>query len=81
MPPVLGEMNAKELAAATGLSERSIKAIRNARQLPRRAHRGMLLRAAADFTRARLRALGASPPAGHLAACAAYLAATRPAGG
>ena len=76
--PVLKRMPAKELAAATGLSERSVKAIRNGRAAPRAGHRGALVRAAATFARDRIRALGLEEPADDLAACAASIASCPP---
>ena len=74
--PVLGQVPAKQLAAAVGLLERSVKAIRNGHSKPRAQHRVALIRAAADFARARLRAHGTVPPADDLAVCAAHLAAS-----
>jgi hypothetical protein len=72
--PVLKRMPAKELAAATGLSERAVKALRNGRARPRPAHRASLVRAAGGFAADRLREAGDLPPIDNLAACAAYLA-------
>jgi hypothetical protein len=75
--PVLKRMPAKELAAATGLSERTIKALRNERAIPRPGHREALVRAAATFARKRIRAQGLDEPADDLAVCAACLGPDR----
>ncbi len=72
--PVLKHIPAKELAAATELSERSIKAIRNQRQRPRDQLRVAPVRAAGNFARRRLQVLGEATPHDDLAACAAYSA-------
>ena len=71
--PMLRQMLGKELAAATGLSERAIKALRNGRASPRPGNREVLVRAAATFARDQLHGRGLGTPADDLAACAADL--------
>ena len=73
--PVLKRMPARELATAAGLSERSVKAIRNGYTTPRPGRRAQLVRAAGDFARAQRGEQGVRSHADDLAACAAYLAA------
>ncbi len=71
--PVLRDVPAATLAAATGLHPRSVPAVRNGHRAPHPRTRAVLARAAADFARCRLGERGVLPPADGLAACAAYL--------
>jgi hypothetical protein len=75
--PVLKRMPTEELAAATWLSERAVKALRNGRATPRSGHHHALARAGATFARGGIRAQGLEPPTGGLAACAAFLSSLR----
>ena len=72
--PVLRAMQGKALAEATGLSERSIREIRNGHSMPRMTRKACLTRTAATFARARLIESGLRPVDDDLVACAVWLA-------
>ncbi len=78
--PILCQMPRAVLAQQTGLSVRSIAALRNGHARPHQQHQQTLARAAADFPREQLRAMGQPVPSDDLAACAAYLRKTTPDG-
>ena len=69
---VLKRIPVRRLHEQTGMSPSQLKAIRNGHGLPRAAHREALIRAAAEFARAQLRAAGRAAPAGDLETCAAH---------
>jgi len=68
---VLKRMPARELAAATALSERAVKAIKNGRSSPWTGIRDGLIRCEASFARPRLVLNGVPAPPDDLSACAA----------
>jgi hypothetical protein len=70
--PVLKAMSLIELVAATGLSDRALRAIRNAHTMPRPTHKNALLRSAAAFARGHLQAAEQLITGDDLVACAAY---------
>jgi hypothetical protein len=71
--PILKQVKRSILAEKSGLSLRSIAALRNGQTRPRAEHREVHTRAAADFARQRLRVVGKQAPRGDLEACVAYL--------
>jgi hypothetical protein len=71
--PVLRKIPSKQLAQAAGVSERSIRKIRNERSRPNVLHREKLVQAAGDFARNWLGAQGLAPPSDNSTACAVYL--------
>jgi hypothetical protein len=71
--PVLKNIPANELAVATGLSVRSVKAARNGRTEPRVTHRARFTAAAGAFSRDLLQRADHCPPREDLTACAVYL--------
>jgi hypothetical protein len=71
--PVLQEIPSKQLAQAAGISERSIRKIRNERSRPNVRHHEKLVQAAGEFARNWLRAQGLTPPSDNSTACAVYL--------
>ncbi|MGI8558533.1 MAG: hypothetical protein ACR2ND_09525 [Solirubrobacteraceae bacterium] len=76
--PVLREIRVCEVAAAAGVSERTIKAA-GAGTRPRAAASAALIAVAADYSRSQLLAAGSEPPPNDLAALAAYLDDAAPA--